>query len=157
MRAGSFILGMALCAGMLVGCQDRAISLAKDSGVNYEDVEKGWGVDAEEGMLVGVGYRVMLPDGEVIIDTFDQDRVHRFVLGDESVVPGLDIGVRGMKLGGVRKLEVPPRSHYGKQGYAGVVPANTTLEFEVHLLELSPPGVRPKTVAERRIREMDRR
>lgn len=135
------------------GCQDRAISLAMDGGVKYEEITVGQGTPAAEGMLVGVGYKVMLPDGKVVIDTFEQNRVHRFVVGDGTVIPGLDIGVRGMKKGGVRTLTVPPRSHYGKHGYGDVIPPSTTLTFELHMTELRPAGARPETTVERQLRK----
>ncbi|TVQ81992.1 MAG: FKBP-type peptidyl-prolyl cis-trans isomerase [Phycisphaeraceae bacterium] len=149
------LLGCILLAG-LPACQDRAISLAMDGGVKYDDVTLGQGTAAQEGMLVGVSYTVALPDGTVIIDTFEQKRVHRFVIGDGTVIPGLDIGIRGMQRGGVRKLSVPPRSHYGKHGYADIIPPNTTLQFTVHLVELQPSGPRPETMAERRMRQLRR-
>ncbi len=147
---GSVILVAMLCGA---GCQDRAISLAMDGGVKYEEISEGEGTAATDGMLVGVGYKVLLPDGKVIIDTFEQKKMHRFVVGDGTVIPGLDIGVRGMKKGGVRTLTVPPRSHYGKHGYGDVIPPNTTLTFELHMTEISPAGAYPETTVERHLRK----
>ena len=145
-RRATLALPLALAALAGAGaCHDRSISMALDSGLEYEDVTVGSGFTAEHGSFVTVHYTVALPDGEVIIDTRKngpRGRAHRFTVGDKTVIPGLDRGVIGMKPGGTRRLTVPPSSHYGVKGYAGVIPAETDLTFVVELVSVrtSPPS-----------------
>lgn len=117
-------------------CQERSVQVKLDGAVKTTDIREGKGMEAEEGSAVAVAYRGYLPDGEVLVDTYRDNKVHKFVIGDGTVIPGLDRAVRGMKEGGMRKATLPPTSHYGRKGYAGVVPPDTMLEFEIELVEV---------------------
>lgn len=127
-----------LCVGALAlgACGERSIVLGPDAHVRITDVREGIGERAEEGKLVQLHYTAALDDGTVIIDTYKRRRPHRFIVGDGTVIPGMDEGIRGMRSGGKRLLRMPPTAHYGTFGYAGVVPANAYLNFEVELVRV---------------------
>ncbi len=105
-------------------------------GLKITDLVLGTGAVAEPGMSVTVHYRGTLKDGT----EFDSSRKHgepfTFRLGAGQVIPGWDQGVKGMKVGGKRKLVVPPELAYGERGAGGVIPPNATLTFEVELLDV---------------------
>ncbi|HEX8947270.1 MAG TPA: FKBP-type peptidyl-prolyl cis-trans isomerase [Candidatus Paceibacterota bacterium] len=108
------------------------------SGLSITDESIGSGTVAQAGDSVTVEYVGALPDGTV----FDSTQAHggkpfTFTLGTGQVIAGWDEGVAGMKVGGVRKLVVPPALGYGSQQY-GPIPANATLTFEVKLLSVTP-------------------
>jgi FKBP-type peptidyl-prolyl cis-trans isomerase len=109
-----------------------------DAKLEITDLEVGTGDVAETGKSVTVHYRGTLADGT----EFDSSRKHgapfSFRLGAGRVIRGWDEGVKGMKVGGKRKLVVPPSMGYGERGAGGVIPPNATLTFEVELLEVQP-------------------
>ena len=82
-------------------------------------------------------YTAKLPNGSVVIDTPSKGKTHKFVVGDGSVVPGMDDGVKGMRAGGTRVLTLPPHTHYGRAGYAGIIPPDTVLVFEIEMVRVS--------------------
>ena len=95
------------------------------SGLIFEEVTIGSGVAAGLGQTVSVHYTGWLTDGT----KFDSSK-------DRYVIRGWDEGVQGMKVGGVRKLTIPPQLGYGARGAGGVIPPNATLIFEVALLDI---------------------
>ena len=108
------------------------------SGLIIEDIAIGDGAIAAAGQDVTVHYAGWLTDGVMRGRKFDssKDRNEPFVfaLGAGRVIKGWDEGVQGMKVGGTRKLTIPPRLGYGAHGAGGVIPPNATLWFEVELL-----------------------
>jgi FKBP-type peptidyl-prolyl cis-trans isomerase FkpA len=102
-----------------------------------EDLIVGNGATAEAGQDVVVHYVGRLADGK----QFDSSRARRdpldFALGAGDVIKGWDQGIPGMKVGGKRRLTIPPELAYGKHGLAGVIPPQATLVFEVELLEIA--------------------
>ncbi|MEM1423560.1 MAG: FKBP-type peptidyl-prolyl cis-trans isomerase [Planctomycetota bacterium] len=139
-RITACVLLAALC--VLGACKDRTVSVSPDAHVRVTDLRDGIGSKAEEGALVHVHYTGMLDDGTVVVDTYDLGRVHKFVVGGGTVIPGMDKGVIGMRSGGKRRLVMPPQAHYGRYGYADAIPANTTMTFEVEMLRVIPTGSR---------------
>lgn len=106
------------------------------SGLVYEDLVVGNGKMADPGLTVNVHYTGWLTDGTKFDSSLDRNQPFSFTLGQGQVIPGWDQGVKGMRVGGKRKLTIPPDLGYGAQGAGGVIPPNATLVFEVELLGL---------------------
>jgi len=104
--------------------------------LQIEDVKVGTGTEAKAGNTVTVHYVGTLTNGSKFDSSRDRGEGFTFKLGAGQVIKGWDQGVDGMKIGGVRKLTIPPELGYGKMGYPPVIPANSTLLFEVELLEV---------------------
>ena len=98
-----------------------------------EDLVVGTGEEAVAGRLVDVHYTGWLLDGKAFDSSRDRGPFV-FSLGAGRVIKGWDQGVAGMKVGGKRKLTVPPELAYGMRGFPGVIPPMATLTFEVELL-----------------------
>lgn len=105
-----------------------------DSGLKYEDLAIGDGDTAEARQQVSVHYTGWLTDGSKFDSSVDRNQPFDFALGRGMVILGWDEGVAGMKVGGKRKLTIPPQLGYGAQGAGGVIPPNAVLVFEVELL-----------------------
>ena len=105
-----------------------------DSGLKYEDLLIGDGVQAEAGQTVSVHYTGWLTDGTKFDSSVDRNQPLEFPLGKQRVIRGWAEGVAGMKVGGRRKLTIPAHLGYGAAGAGGVIPPNATLVFEVELL-----------------------
>ena len=99
-----------------------------------EDLTTGQGDEAAAGKIVVVHYTGWLADGTKVDSCKDRTDPFDFPLGAGHVIRGWDQGVAGMKVGGTRKLTIPPEMGYGSRGAGGVIPPNATLVFEVELL-----------------------
>ncbi len=104
------------------------------SGLKYIDLKVGDGAEAKKGQNVEVHYTGWLTDGKKFDSSLDRKQAFKFPLGAGKVIKGWDEGVAGMKVGGKRKLTIPPDLAYGASGFGNVIPANATLIFEVELL-----------------------
>lgn len=98
------------------------------------DIVVGTGAEATVGQKISVHYVGTLTNGSKFDASRDHGEPFQFTLGRGQVIKGWDEGVVGMKIGGKRKLVVPPEMGYGARGYPPVIPANATLVFEVELL-----------------------
>ena len=98
------------------------------------DIQVGQGDEAQSGRQVDVHYTGWLTDGKKFDSSLDRGKPFSFALGGGQVIQGWDQGVVGMKVGGKRKLVIPPELGYGARGAGGVIPPNATLVFEVELL-----------------------
>ena len=105
--------------------------------LKIEDIDPGFGDVARAGQTVTVHYTGWLEDGTKFDSSYDRGEPFTFPLGGGRVIRGWDEGVAGMKVGGVRKLTIPPALGYGAQGYPPVIPQNATLVFEVELLAVN--------------------
>jgi FKBP-type peptidyl-prolyl cis-trans isomerase len=106
--------------------------------VTIGKLAQGQGPEAKNGDTVRVHYVGTLTDGKKFDSSRDRNKPFDFVLGQGSVIRGWDQGVLGMKVGEKRKLTIPPSLAYpgGRPG----IPANSTLIFEVQLLDINPKG-----------------
>lgn len=104
--------------------------------LKVEELEAGSGAEAQPGKTVTVHYVGTLADGKKFDSSRDRNEGFSFRLGAGQVISGWDQGVPGMKVGGKRRLTIPPELGYGPMGYPPVIPPNSTLVFEVELLEV---------------------
>ena len=109
-------------------------SIKTASGLVIEDLVVGTGATAGAGQRVSVHYTGWLQNGNQFDSSKDRGQAFMFSLGRGEVIRGWDEGVNGMKVGGKRKLTIPPDLGYGARGAGGVIPPNATLLFEVELL-----------------------
>jgi FKBP-type peptidyl-prolyl cis-trans isomerase len=104
------------------------------SGLKYTDLKVGTGASPRTGQRVKVHYTGTLKDGKKFDSSLDRNEPFTFVIGMGQVIKGWDEGVMSMKVGGKRKLVIPPNLGYGERGAGGVIPPNAELHFEVELL-----------------------
>ena len=109
-------------------------SITTSSGLVIDEITLGEGDEAQAGRMVSVHYTGWLTNGSKFDSSVDRNEPFDFPLGRGHVIRGWDEGVAGMKVGGKRKLTIPPELGYGARGAGGVIPPNATLVFEVELL-----------------------
>lgn len=105
--------------------------------LQIEDLQIGTGAEAKPGKSVSVHYTGTLTNGSKFDSSRDRNETFDFQLGAGMVIKGWDQGVAGMKVGGRRKLTVPPELGYGAGGYPPVIPPNSVLIFDIELVEVS--------------------
>jgi FKBP-type peptidyl-prolyl cis-trans isomerase len=106
-----------------------------DSGLKFADIKIGSGQIAKSGDKVTVQYAGWLTTGK-LFDTSYKRNAFTFQIGSGSVIAGWEEGIQVMKVGGIRQLVIPPNLAYGEQGFPGAIPPNSTLIFEIELLEV---------------------
>ena len=122
-------------ASTLGGPLQSTASRLTASGLNITDLDVGDGEEASSGQKVTVNYKGILENGKEFDSSYGR-APFSFSLGAGQVIKGWDEGVEGMKVGGKRKLVIPPEPGYGSRGAGGVIPPNATLIFEVELLSV---------------------
>lgn len=146
----TFVAGIAALMAALVaalpGCTKKkeeeavkpteTIAAAPQGELKIEDLKVGTGTEAVSGKNVTVHYTGTLTDGKKFDSSVDRKEPFAFPLGAGRVIQGWDQGVAGMKVGGKRKLTIPPHLGYGERGAGSVIPPNATLVFEVELLKV---------------------
>jgi len=120
-------------AADLGGPIDAAKEITTASGLRITELQRGEGAEAVAGEMVSVHYRGTLTSGREFDSSYGRGPF-QFPLGAGRVIKGWDEGVAGMRVGGKRRLVIPPDLAYGERGAGGVIPANATLIFEVELL-----------------------
>jgi len=106
------------------------------SGLQYEEIVEGTGASPANGQKVVVHYTGTLEDGTVFDSSRERNRPFEFKIGVGQVIKGWDEGVGTMKVGGRRKLVIPPELGYGARGI-GPIPPNSTLIFDVELIRIA--------------------
>lgn len=131
-----FLTIIALVSTLLLStCGSQIVTL--DSGLVLEDLKVGSGEEAESGDTIDVNYKGYYEDGTEFENTYKLGQSFIFPLGIDGLIQGWEQGIPGMKVGGIRKLTVPPELGYGEQGsFDGSIPPNTTLIFEIELVGL---------------------
>jgi FKBP-type peptidyl-prolyl cis-trans isomerase len=108
---------------------------APQGGLMIEEVKAGEGAVATKGKTVSVHYTGKLTNGTKFDSSLDRGQPIEFMLGAGMVIKGWDQGIEGMKVGGKRKLTIPPELAYGARGTpGGPIPPNATLVFDVELV-----------------------
>jgi peptidylprolyl isomerase len=138
-------------AGIFTSCQRKPVrdiaklqelqrmgTITTTSGLQYGDIHVGTGNSPTQGQRVTVHYTGVLADGGKKFDSsVDRDEPFTFTIGVGQVIQGWDEGVMSMKVGGKRRLIIPPHLGYGAFGAGRVIPPNATLIFDVELLNIS--------------------
>ena len=106
------------------------------SGLQYIDIKVGDGASPQTGQTVVVHYTGWLADGTKFDSSVDRGQPFSFIIGTGKVIKGWDEGVATMKVGGERRLIIPPDLGYGAGGYPPIIPGNAQLIFDVQLIEI---------------------
>ncbi len=130
------ILSLALVSMAVGGGEEVGKEVTTESGLKYVDLVVGTGRQAELGDTATVHYTGWLENGKQFDSSRDRGEPFSFRVGAGRVIKGWDEGVQGMKVGGKRRLIIPPDLGYGARGAGSVIPPNATLTFEVELLGL---------------------
>jgi FKBP-type peptidyl-prolyl cis-trans isomerase FkpA len=104
--------------------------------LQIEKLTSGNGPLPRRGQTVTVHYAGCFTDGKKFDSSVDRNDPFRFVLGEGQVIAGWDLGVAKMKVGDKVKLTIPPELAYGRDGYPGAIPPDSTLVFEIELLAI---------------------
>jgi hypothetical protein len=110
------------------------------NGLEIEDIVIGPGLEVRPGDIISVHYTGTLTDGKKFDSSLDRGEAFATILGVGKVIPGWDLGIPGMKVGGKRRLVIPSNLGYGPQGAGNIVPPNATLIFEIELLDARSGG-----------------
>ena len=137
MRTIVLLVAFALCAapalaGKKPPAKGKQVTTA--SGLKYEEIVVGKGASPSRGKTVVVHYTGWLTSGKKFDSSRDRNEPFKFPIGMGKVIKGWDEGVMTMKVGGRRKLTIPPKLAYGEEGMPGAIPPNATLIFDVELL-----------------------
>jgi FKBP-type peptidyl-prolyl cis-trans isomerase len=124
------VLGLAACGG------DDATSPSDLAPLVVLDVVVGDGPVAAVGDVVTVHYVGRFTDGTQFDSSYDRGEPFVFTVGAGQVIPGWDQGVPGMRVGGTRRLTIPPRLAYGSAGSPPTIPPDSTLTFDIELLAI---------------------
>jgi FKBP-type peptidyl-prolyl cis-trans isomerase len=104
--------------------------------LKIEDLKVGTGTETKDGDHVTVNYVGTLDNGTKFDSSYDRGTPFSFDLGAGKVIPGWDLGVKGMKIGGKRRLIIPAALGYGANGAGSLIPPNSTLHFDIELLKI---------------------
>lgn len=126
------VLGLSI--GFYLWSSSAGPEVTTPSGLKYVELVKGTGASPQPGLNVTVHYTGWLADGTRFESSHDRNQPYTYLIGTGSVIKGWEEGVMGMKVGGKRRLIIPPQLAYGAAGNPPTIPPNATLTFEVELL-----------------------
>ncbi|ARA92747.1 peptidylprolyl isomerase [Rhodothermaceae bacterium RA] len=128
------LLSLAIVLG---ACEQEPEVVTTESGLQYIELERGDGEHPQPGQVVKVHYRGQVQgDSTIFDDSYERGVPLYFPVGSDRIIPGWDEGIQLMRVGGKARLIMPPELAFGEQGYAGVIPPNATLVFDVELLDV---------------------
>ena len=130
------ILVVVIGAVAVLGSKDQPKKVMESFFLKIEDIIVGTGAEAKAGDTITVNYKGTLTDGKQFDSSYGKTPF-KFKLGAGEVIQGWDQGFAGMKVGGKRKLTIPPDLGYGARGAGAAIPPNSTLVFDVELLDVS--------------------
>ena len=140
------LAALAGCAPPRPSTQTAASSDSPVTALQVQDLVAGQGAEATPGSTVTVHYSGWLYEpsaldhnGRAFDSSRENGRPFSFALGARQVIAGWDQGVAGMRVGGQRRLVIPPALAYGERGAGGVIPPGAALVFDVELLDVQPP------------------
>jgi peptidylprolyl isomerase len=116
--------------------KDKHDMITTASGLQYQDLTVGTGQEAKDGDTVTVHYVGTLENGTKFDSSRDRGEPYQVTIGAGNVIAGWEEGLVGMRVGGLRKLVIPPALAYGDQAVGDVIPANATLVFEIELISI---------------------
>jgi FKBP-type peptidyl-prolyl cis-trans isomerase len=135
-RVNRLLMAVVLVGSVgLVGCSSGDDNPAGPTNLIIEDRVIGTGATAANGDTVTVHYVGTLQDGTKFDSSYDANRPFAFKVGVGQVIQGWDLGIPGMRVGGKRRLTIPPSLAYGNRAN-GPIPANSTLIFDIELLSV---------------------
>lgn len=133
-------LGIAAALVASLSCSDHGapehVYTTLPSGLSYTDLRIGYGPVPDSGQIVTVHYTGSFENGKVFDSSRDRGQPFSFRLHSGQVIKGFDEGVASMRVGGVRRMIIPPSLGYGPGGIPNMIPPNTNLVFEVELLSI---------------------
>jgi FKBP-type peptidyl-prolyl cis-trans isomerase len=139
------IAGAALLASVAAGCRGNNTPSDLNVPFNVTDITVGTGIEVVAGATlvtdyIGWLYDPGVPDqkGLQFDNSLTSPNFFIFVMGENNLIPGFTRGFEGMKVGGVRRVEIPPDLAYGAFG-SGLVPPNATLIFQIYLYDVLVP------------------
>jgi hypothetical protein len=148
---GSGILFVCAACGVDSPEPGEAGLLVSPTGLKYHDEKFGTGEEALPGDTVSVHYVGKLSNGTKFDSSRDRRQPLVFEIGGHRVIKGWEEGIAGMKVGGKRKLVIPPDLAYGDAGYGTLIPPKAELTFDVELLKVvhpkDLPGYKPRNVS----------
>ena len=112
-------------------------TMQNEDKLKVEDVKEGTGEAVKKGDIIVIHYSGTLENGQKFDSSYDRDEPFETQIGVGNVIQGWDEGVIGMKIGGKKKLTIPPSMGYGDQA-TGSIPPNSTLIFDLELLSIKP-------------------
>ncbi|HXQ73080.1 MAG TPA: FKBP-type peptidyl-prolyl cis-trans isomerase [Pyrinomonadaceae bacterium] len=130
---GGFLILAALLGGGYLACRRGAATIETASGLKYSDLKVGDGATPRLGQSVQVHYVGWLSNGKEFNNSYKLGTAPEFRLGP-SLIPGWNEALQSMKVGGKRRVIVPPNLAYGQTGRPPTIPPNETLTFEIELL-----------------------
>jgi peptidylprolyl isomerase len=134
MKRSLFLTALVLAPAGAAAATKPPRTVVLPDGLKYVDLKIGAGPQPATGQTVRVHYVGRLLDGTKFDSSRDRHQPFEFALGEGNVIPGWDEGVKTMRVGGRRKLIVPPQLAYGEQGAGDKIPPNATLVFDIELL-----------------------